>query len=82
VSLKDFVDGVGRDILWAQAKGAPIVAMYLCGEGEKTLLEAAAKERNENLDIVPRYRIHGVTVKVHEGLPRGHVWYVHKGGKK
>ena len=82
MSLADLAEDVRKVVLRAHVMGSRVVAMYVSPEGEKVILGGAARERCDALDIVPRLKIHNVVVKVHEGMPAGHIWWVFQGGKK
>lgn len=83
MSLKDFVNGVTRHILGASARGYSTPTLVVCPDGEKTIMCALAREvAPMGVDIVPVLKIAGAAVKVFDAMPKGHVWYVHTGGKK
>lgn len=69
-------------MLAAQTQGYKTMRVLISPEGEKTIMHAIATNKcPDGVDYVPVLKLFGVQVRVYESVPRGHVWYLLKGGK-
>ncbi len=81
MSMKQFVENVGRRLLSFRSRGAEPKAIWVSEEGERVINAALVNERSEDVEFIPHLTIHKVPVCIHKRMPAGHVWYELKGGK-